>query len=124
MCTILVVEDEPGVRGLVMAALNKEGFRVLQADSGKSALAVAAEAGRIDVLLTDLQMPEMSGLELVAALAATQDNLGVVVMSGLPQKLITFPQLRRPAEFLPKPFTPNQLRQRLYAVLSRYRPIS
>jgi two-component system, cell cycle sensor histidine kinase and response regulator CckA len=116
--TILVVEDEPGVRGLVISALNKEGFRVLQADSGKSALAVAAEAGRIDVLLTDFMMPGMTGLELVASLAATQENLGVVVMSGHPQQLIALPQLRRPAEFLPKPFTPNELRQRLYAVLS------
>jgi CheY-like chemotaxis protein len=116
--TILVVDDEPGVRGLVISALNKEGFRVLQADSSKSALAVAKEAGRIDVLLTDVKMPEMTGLDLVASLAATHENLGVVVMSGHPQSLIALPQLRRPAEFLSKPFTPNELRQRLYAVLS------
>ena len=115
--TVLVVEDEPGVRSLVVAALTKEGFRVLQAESGRIALALAAEAGLIDVLLTDVTMPEMSGLELAATLARTQEGLRVVIMSGQNENAITLPHLRRPAEFLRKPFTPKELRQKIHTVL-------
>jgi two-component system cell cycle sensor histidine kinase/response regulator CckA len=115
--TILVVEDEPGVRSLVVAALSKEGFRILQAESGRMALALAAEAGLIDVLLTDVTMPEMSGLELAATLARTQEGLRVVIMSGQNENAITLPHLRRPAEFLRKPFTPKELRQKIHTVL-------
>lgn len=116
--TVLVVEDEPGVRSLAVAALRKEGFHVLQADSGSAALAVAAEVGRIDVLLTDVTMPGMTGLELAAALARTQEGMRVVVMSGRSENAIPIPALRRPAAFLPKPFTPDDLRQRVHAVLA------
>jgi signal transduction histidine kinase/CheY-like chemotaxis protein len=116
--TVLVVEDEPGVRSLVVAALTREGFRVLQADSGRAALAVAEGAGRIDVLLTDVTMPEMTGLELADSLSQTREEMRVVVMSGHAENAIHLPHLRRPAAFLPKPFTPNELRRQLYAVLA------
>ena len=80
--TVLVVEDEPGVRGLVTAALRREGYLVLQAESGKAAIDAAAQAGRIDVLLTDIAMPGMSGIELATTLARTQSDMRVIVMSG------------------------------------------
>jgi PAS domain S-box-containing protein len=116
--TVLVVEDEPGVRSLAVTALSREGFRVLQADSGRAALAVAAQAGRIDVLLTDVTMPEMTGLELAACLCRTQEALRVIVMSALAENALSLPDLPRPAAFLPKPFTPNDLRRRMLDVLA------
>jgi len=91
---------------------------VLQADSGRTALAVAAGAGRIDVLLTDVTMPEMTGLELAACLSRTQDALRVIVMSGLTENALNLPDLPRPAAFIPKPFTPNDLRKRIRDILS------
>jgi PAS domain S-box-containing protein len=116
--TVLVVEDEPGVRGLVSAALRKEGYLVLQAESGKAAIDAAAQAGRIDVLLTDVAMPGMSGIELASTLSRTQRDMRVVVMSGHPRNLVSLPKLPKPIEFLAKPFTPHELRQRLNAVLA------
>ena len=63
--TVLLVEDEPGVRILVEAVLRKLGYKVLVADSGEAALGIWAEyRGSIDVLLTDVIMPRMSGGEL------------------------------------------------------------
>ena len=115
--TVLVVEDEPGVRGLVTAALRRDGYRVLQAESGKAAIDAAAQAGRIDVLLTDVAMPGMSGIELASALSRTQEDMRVVVMSGHPPNMVALPTLQRPVEFLAKPFTPHELRRRMYAVL-------
>jgi PAS domain S-box-containing protein len=115
--TVLVVEDEPGVRGLVTAALRREGYMVLQAESGKAAIDAAARAGRIDVLLTDIAMPGMSGIELATTLARTQQNMRVVVMSGHPPNTVAMPLLHSRVEFLAKPFTPQELRQRMYAVL-------
>jgi two-component system cell cycle sensor histidine kinase/response regulator CckA len=115
--TVLVVEDEPGVRGLVTAALRREGYLVLQAESGKAAIDAAAQAGRIDVLLTDVVMPGMTGLELANVLSHTQEDMRVVIMSGHPPNMVSLPKLRKPIEFLAKPFTPHELRQRMYAVL-------
>jgi CheY-like chemotaxis protein len=116
--TVLVVEDEPGVRGLVAAALRREGYLVLQAESGKAAIDAAAQAGRIDVLLTDIAMPGMSGIELATTLARTQGDMRVIVMSGHPPNLVSLPKLQRPVEFLGKPFTPRDLRERMHAVLA------
>jgi len=116
--TVLVVEDEPGVRGLVSAALRKEGYLVLQAESGKAAIDAAAQAGRIDVLLTDVSMPGMTGIELAGILSRTHEDMRVIVMSGHPPSLVKLPKLHKPVEFLAKPFTPHELRQRLYAVLA------
>ena len=115
--TILVVEDEPGVRSLAVAALARDGFRVLQADSGKTALAVAAQADHIDVLLTDVTMPEMSGIELAAALAKSHHGLRIIVMSGHRENETRLPELQPRAEFLPKPFTVTELRRRVRAAL-------
>lgn len=116
--TVLVVEDEPGVRGLVTAALRREGYLVLQAESGKAAIDAAAQAGRIDVLLTDIAMPGMSGIELATTLARTQSDMRVIVMSGHPPNLVSLPKLPRPVEFLGKPFTPRDLRERMHVVLA------
>jgi CheY-like chemotaxis protein len=91
---------------------------VIQAESGKAAIEAAAQAGRIDVLLTDVVMPGMTGLELANTLSQTQGDMRVVVMSGHPPHLVSLPKLQRPVEFLAKPFTPRELRQRIHAVLA------
>jgi FixJ family two-component response regulator len=63
-------------------------------------------------------MPGMTGLELASTLSRTQGDMRVVVMSGHPPNLVSLPNLQRPVEFLAKPFTPRELRQRMYAVLA------
>ncbi|MEN9933643.1 MAG: hypothetical protein RLZZ387_222 [Chloroflexota bacterium] len=112
--TVLVVEDEPQVRAVVVRALEAQGYRVIEASNGLEALAaLERQPGlRIDLLLTDVVMPHMGGPELVAVLAARIPGLRVVFMSGYAD---------RPAElhlpdgsgtiFLPKPFTPAAVAQ-------------
>ena len=107
--TILVVEDEPPVRQLVSKVLERGGYRVLQAATGEDALALP-EVESIDLLLTDVVMPGMSGRELASALRTMRPELPVLYMSGYTQDEV----LRHGIEagevsLLEKPFSPADL---------------
>jgi hypothetical protein len=81
--TILVVDDNEGVRKVVAAILERANFRVLLANSGPDALGVAAKTdGKIDLLLSDVDMLQMSGPDLGEALKKTRPDLHVMLMSG------------------------------------------
>jgi len=81
--TILLVEDEAGVRDLAHEFLKAAGYKVLEAHDGADALEVAARySGSIDLLLTDMVMPRLSGKELTRALREARPELKVVLMSG------------------------------------------
>ena len=80
---VLVVEDEPGVRKLVCRLLESHGYRVLEAEHGLHALSVAdGHAGPIDLLLTDVRMPQMNGLELANTLRQRRPGIRVLYMTG------------------------------------------
>ncbi len=117
--TVLVVEDEPGVRGLVHNTLKLHGYTVLEARHGIEALLTGAKhMGPIHLLLTDVVMPQMSGPEVAERLAAARPGLKVLYMSGYPDHPIfsrTGGALH--AAFLPKPFTPNALARKVREVL-------
>jgi CheY-like chemotaxis protein len=120
--TILVAEDETAVRNLVVMALTAEGYRVLHAASGKQALELAdAEAAHIDLLLTDANMPGMSGVELASTLAGRRAGLNVLIMSGYTEDLVTVSGQDRAVQLLPKPFTPRELKLKVRDVLGRAR---
>jgi CheY-like chemotaxis protein len=100
---ILVVDDDPDVREILAETLTEFGYCVLQAGSGEEALPLLAQRQDIALLITDVRMPGMSGLEL-AGVAQTRDpRLRVIVMSGyfLPQPVT--------ARFLRKPFHMQEL---------------
>ena len=81
--TILVVEDEPTVRQLVVHALRHQGYHVLEADDARDALSLAkTHAGEIHVLLTDVVMPGINGRELANRVLALRPNVKVIMMSG------------------------------------------
>jgi DNA-binding NtrC family response regulator len=81
--TILVVDDNKTVLSVVVAILESEDFRVLSADNGPAALKLAAQTeGRIDLLLSDVDMPAMSGPDLGEALKKTRPDMHVMLMSG------------------------------------------
>ncbi len=114
--TVLVVEDEPAVRNLVVTALGHEGYRVLHAASGEEAIAIAeADQGNIDLLLTDAKMPGINGIELANRLVAKRPGLPVVVMSGFTPENLTLKG--NPIPLLPKPFTSRELRQKVAEIL-------
>jgi PAS domain S-box-containing protein len=103
--TVLVVEDERAVRAVVCRALERAGYTVLEAPGPDDALALALSAGRIDVLVTDVVMPGMSGTALAARLVASRPGMRVVFISGYTEDAtIRSGALPRGQTFLPKPF--------------------
>ena len=116
---ILLVEDEAAVRGVARRILERAGYTVLEARHGADALLVWREhAGAVDLLLTDVRMPEMGGLELVAALRAERPTLPVVVMSG-------YSDVGAPGNtewFLEKPFSREALLRCVRKALDGERP--
>jgi PAS domain S-box-containing protein len=117
--TILLAEDEPGVRRLARVALERLGYRVLVAENGRDALEVAeAHGAPIDLLVTDVIMPELDGGQLARALVALRPGLKVLFVSGYVDDAI----VRRGVQgagvaLLDKPFTANTLARRVRAVL-------
>ncbi len=107
--TILVVEDEPPLRRLVVSVLAAAGHQVLEAVNGYEAIALAEGHERIDLLLTDVIMPGITGPDVAARLRSRRPELAVLYMSGYDNELIDQKALERTASFLPKPFTPHSL---------------
>lgn len=108
---ILLVEDQAAIRMLAEDVLLEAGHHVLSAANGRAALEVFQQCqGRIDLLITDVVMPEMGGPELAAELARSQDKLKVLYISGYSEQAL--PQvgsIEQGAAFLPKPFVPDEL---------------
>jgi len=117
--TVLVAEDEAAVRNLVVTALKKQGFRVLPASTGEEALRLGADEPRIDLLLSDANMPGISGIELARLLIKNRPNLPVIIMSGYTDETLSIDGAREPVVLLPKPFTPKDIRQKVELVLRR-----
>lgn len=118
---ILLVEDEETVRSLADRVLRRSGYDVLGAANGSEALAVCKEhGGPIDLVLTDVVMPEMSGHALVEQLLRLRPTLRVIFMSGYSEDMIVHQGvLERANAFLPKPFTPRTLARLVRDVLDR-----
>ena len=117
--TVLVVEDLAEVRKYTAAALQAYGYRVIQAEDADQALTFCERASeRIDLVLTDLVMPHMSGRELAERLANRWPGIKVLLMSGYTDNTMAPPEGReRGADFIQKPFSPDQLAIRVREVL-------
>jgi len=117
---VLVVEDEDRVRTLTVAVLRKNGYRVLEAASGKEALDVFQNhSAEIDLLFTDIMMPgNLLGDELAARLRATKPSLAVLFTSGYTPE-VTKTEFRGDGNFLTKPFTPAQMLATVRQCLNR-----
>jgi len=115
--TILVVEDREDVRELTRDILEENGYRVIEARDPNEALSIAEHHGTpINLLLTDLVMPQMSGLDLAKRLRALRPDMRVLYMSGF----VTSGALT--AELVKKPFKPDALAQKVREVLDVSRP--
>jgi signal transduction histidine kinase/ActR/RegA family two-component response regulator len=117
--TILLVEDEEGVRELARDILRASGYTVLEARNGAEALLLCERhQGPLDLLLTDVVMPRMSGRELAERLASLRPDLSVLYMSGYTDDaVIRHGVLGAGTAFLQKPFTPAALVQRVRETL-------
>lgn len=104
--TILLAEDEDGLRKLAVKMLAMQGYTILQARNGRHALEVAAEfEGRIDLLITDVMMPEMGGPELARTIAESRKGIPTLFISGYAQGTLEVSGLGTNQCFLQKPFT-------------------
>ena len=121
--TILVAEDEPGVRGLVRETLQQLGYTVLEAADGYEALGIV-ERGEIEIhlLITDVIMPLMNGRELAARLESIRPGTKVLYMSGYTDEVLAFHGIVKPEiNFIHKPFTPSELAGKVEMVLAAKR---
>ncbi|MBN2243570.1 MAG: PAS domain S-box protein [Acidobacteria bacterium] len=121
--TVLVVEDEPAVRGLAVRILKKQGYKVLEASNGKDALAVAREcADKIDLVLTDVVMPGMSGRELAAQMEILRPGIKSLYISGYTSNAIVHHDiLDSNVSFLQKPFNAEALVRKVGEVIDSSR---
>lgn len=125
--TILIVEDEPAVRGLVCTSLQRYGYQVRTAGSGAETLKEWSQRlGEIDLLLTDVVMPDnVSGWELARRLQASKPLLKVVYMSGYNSSMTAMKSGAAIAGrnlFLQKPFKPKKLAEVVRACLEEAQP--
>jgi len=108
--TILVVEDEPGVRRLTVRTLRGLGYEVLEAEGSGAALDILASDGeRIRLVVTDVVMPHMSGVQLAQRIGRDRPDLNVVLVSGYANGAIGDGESGEWRYFLPKPFTADEL---------------
>lgn len=114
--TVLIAEDEEGIRNLIRKILERD-YDVLIADDGHGALELSRSfTGSIELLLSDVQMPGgMLGMDLAHQIRQERPNVKVVLMSGFTGGLLV---LDHGWEFIQKPFIPTVLRRRLAALLS------
>jgi CheY-like chemotaxis protein len=119
-----VVDDEDDVRRLLVDVIRIGAYRVLEARDGDQALQIAAlHNGSIELLVTDLVMPRITGMELADKLRARHPDLKVLFMSGYAERE-HLRQLHPNEQFIPKPFLPADLFRRVNDVLRDRPPTS
>ena len=113
--TVLIVEDDDGLRKLAQAVLQQHGYRVLDAENGEDALRVSKEhEGPIHLLLTDVIMPKMGGKKLAERLQPLYPRMKVIYMSGYTDNTIIRHGVLAPKlNFIQKPFTPEGLARKV-----------
>ncbi|OGS01572.1 MAG: hypothetical protein A3G41_06220, partial [Elusimicrobia bacterium RIFCSPLOWO2_12_FULL_59_9] len=117
--TILLVEDDDKVRDLSCRALTQQGYTVLKAQKGREALEICAKREeRIDLMVTDVIMPQMSGEELAKRIHGLKPGIKLLFLSGYTENIIAHKGVLKPGiHFLQKPFTPSLLLQKVRQVL-------
>ncbi|HET7468271.1 MAG TPA: response regulator [Gemmatimonadales bacterium] len=120
---ILVVDDEPSVRRFAMRALLEEGFDVREAADGEQALRIV-DAGGVSVLVSDVVMPRLNGVQLMERVARSHPQLPVVLMSGYAGPELSAMGIAAPCALLTKPFRPEQLVEEVRRCLGGADPLA
>ncbi len=116
--TLLVVDDDQWVRELAGNILRAESYHVLEASDGQAALRMAkTHSGPIDLLLTDVMMPEMTGRQLADRLQVAHPGMKVLFMSAYAPEAVTDAGVRATDPFIAKPFTVDYLARKVREVL-------
>jgi two-component system, cell cycle sensor histidine kinase and response regulator CckA len=117
--TVLVVEDDQRVRNVTATILRRQGYKVIEAESGDDALTLCQQHfGKIALMVTDVVMPKMNGRQLAEKIMVFRPGLKVLFVSGYTDHAIVAQGILEPGiEFLQKPFTPEALSRRVREVL-------
>lgn len=108
--SVLVVDDERAVRRFAARVLQQGGFGVLQAEDGAEALEVLRGPGQfVDVVVSDILMPRVNGVELMRELSVSHPHLPVILMSGYADQELSAHGIEVPCSMLAKPFPPELL---------------
>jgi CheY-like chemotaxis protein len=122
--TLLVVEDEKSLRRGICELLSSLGYTVLAASSGEEALSIASEQEHIDLLLTDVVMPKMSGRDLAQTLGSLRPELKIIYMSGYTDDAVLRSGIHeRHTAFLQKPFGLSALARKVRGTLGQIDPV-
>ncbi len=117
--SILVVDDELLVRDLLYDFFNDQGWQISVAESGSKALGILQNK-KIDIVLTDLKMPEMDGMDLTHKVKEDYPGLPVMVMTGYPSVESAIEALRaKAADYITKPFNINKLLKTVAAAVEQ-----
>ncbi|SHI11484.1 PAS domain-containing hybrid sensor histidine kinase/response regulator [Bradyrhizobium erythrophlei] len=117
--TVLVVEDEPVVRGVILEMLGEQGFRTLEAVDGPSGLQILRDHERIDLLVTDVGLPGMNGRQLADQARETRPGLKILFITGYAESVAMADGFLQPGmEMITKPFDLEHLSQRIRAMIS------
>ena len=118
--TVLLVEDEDSVRTVTRRILERDGFRVLEASSGIEGMAAARNStGPIDLLITDVLLPDVGGGEVAREIVKAQPRIRVLYLSGFSNDtLIDQGIAPDPGNFIQKPFSSEVLRERIRNLLN------
>ena len=117
--TVLVVEDEPVVRGVIMEMLGEQGYRTLEAVDGPSGLRMLRTSERIDLLVTDVGLPGMNGRQLADQARETRPDLKILFITGYAESVAIADGFLQPGmEMITKPFDLDNLSRRIRAMVS------
>jgi DNA-binding NtrC family response regulator len=120
---ILVVDDEPSIRRFAARVLLDEGFAVLEAGDGEQALQIVY-AGGVSVLVSDVVMPRLNGVQLMERLARSHPQLPVLLMSGYATSELQGMGIAAPCALLTKPFTAERLVEEVRRCLGGADPLA
>jgi PAS domain S-box-containing protein len=118
--TVLVVEDEPVVRGVILEMLGEQGYRTLEAVDGPSGLRILRTDERIDLLVTDVGLPGMNGRQLADQARETRPELKILFITGYAESVAIADGFLQPGmEMITKPFDLGNLSRRVRTIISR-----
>jgi CheY-like chemotaxis protein len=115
--TVLVVDDEPLIRQISRRTLESHGYQVTEAASGLEAIELLSHGAPLDLLIADLDMPELTGDEMVRRIRAARPDLKVLYVTGHIDLLMDARPLWYGEAFLEKPFKPTALREAVALLL-------
>ena len=117
--TVLVVEDEPVVRGVILEMLGEQGYRTLEAVDGPSGLRILRMGERIDLLVTDVGLPGMNGRQLADQASETRPDLKILFITGYAESVAISNGFMQPGmEMITKPFDLDHLSRRIRSMVS------